>query len=424
MKKNKLFICGLAAALLALPCSGQVTWENGWTVLPDPNGLYYMGLDISSNGQYVCGTTGEGYMFITDLTTGTTSISEGEMVEARGVSDDGVAVGYNPNAVTLNIDGTLTELEPGAELGSLAEDITPDGSLIVGYSDFASSFPHACVYKDGVKTMLPEPTDKWLGFTDNGTQAKYVSDDGSVIVGWLYDDMATLPAIAWRENKDGSYSADPIMRGLFEPAYGDNPYWAFQPTGLSGNGRYVALILMESDSWEYTVGRYDLENNTLEVCEKSGEVTGDLSSTGIADDGTMIGYINSSTGGMYGRVGWIWKAGETAPQYISTVYSKAGFADFEGGDATANSPIKISADGRYIVGFGVSATGIQTYVLDTESYSDDYEPSSISNTVAGNEGGNEIKDVYSINGVKLHTPMTGVNIVRRGNGTTQKVIMK
>ena len=47
MKKNKLFICGLAAALLALPCSGQVTWENGWTVLPDPNGLYYMGLDIS-----------------------------------------------------------------------------------------------------------------------------------------------------------------------------------------------------------------------------------------------------------------------------------------------------------------------------------------------------------------------------------------
>ena len=63
-------------------------------------------------------------------------------------------------------------------------------------------------------------------------------------------------------------------------------------------------------------------------------------------------------------------------------------------------------------------------MLDTESYSDDYEPSSISNTVAGNEGGNEIKDVYSINGVKLHTPKTGVNIVRRGNGTTQKVIMK
>ena len=392
-------------------------------MLPDEDANYLMGLDISSNGRYVCGATGTGGMFIADLTTGTTQVVAGESIEARGVSDDGVAVGFNPNAVTFDISGTQTEIEPGTT-GSMAEDITPDGSLIVGYSDFDGVYPHACVYKNGVKTMLPEPTDKWLGFVDNGTQAKYVSDDGSVIVGWLYDDYSTMPAIAWRQNKDGSYSADPIMRGLFEAGDGDNPYRIFEATGLSGNGRYVALVLLLPYEWEYTIGRYDLDTDELEVYGKDGDITGDLCACGIADDGTMVGYVNGMDG-MYGRVGFIWKGGEAAPQYLSTLYPKAGFAGFESGAASSNSPIKITADGRYIVGFGIGGSGIQTYVFDTQSYSDDYvPPTGISNTVAGNGDSNEITDVFSINGVKLHTPMTGVNIVRRGDGTTKKIIVK
>lgn len=145
-------------------------------------GLGFLGLAISENGRYVCGDSEAGTGFIWDMQTNTTFYDAEKYPEAslERVSDNGVAVGYwGDDAVTFDINGTMTKLE--AEQGSplaKAKYITPDGKMVVGSIYNESYVSHGCVWIEGNKILLPEPTTEEIGFSVNGTQAIAASSGG------------------------------------------------------------------------------------------------------------------------------------------------------------------------------------------------------------------------------------------------------
>ena len=421
---KRFYFAALLAVVVALPGNAQTSeWENGFYTLPDAEDVGFMGLSISSDGHYISGTTSLGNMFIADVTTGESKVIEGTSLESCGVSDEGVAVGYLPNsytpsAITFDLAGNTTNLEDEGTV-SKANGITPDGKLIVG--SVYTEHTQAAVWVDGERTLLPESTDEWLGFESWGTEAKYASADGSVIVGSIMDIYETYPAMVWVKNLDGSYSAWPICRQCYEPEFGDNPYMIFMPTGISPNGRYIALSLMPMWNFSYIPARFDVETETIEVY--TGSEISDIETTGVADDGTIIGYVNGDMA-VYGRKGIIWKAGDT-PKYMSDVYPESTFTALESTTSSSNSPIQITADGRYIVGYGSTdvATSMFTYVFDTESYSDDYIPGGVSK-IESEVSKATTKAVYTLDGKKLHDPLPGINILKRMDGSASKVLVK
>ena len=108
--------------------------------------------------------------------------------------------------------------------------------------------------KKNVKASLPEPANKWLGFTNNGTSAKYINGDGTVIVGQIIDDMSSYPVVVWHMNTDSTYSVDPICRKYFETGDGNKTYWLFSASAVSNNGKWIALTVQKEWKLEFYNG--------------------------------------------------------------------------------------------------------------------------------------------------------------------------
>lgn len=261
-----------------------------------------------------------------------------------------------------------------------------------------------------------------MGFETYGTSAKHISGDGSVMVGQAIDNYSTFPALMWRKNKDGSYSADPsAVRRYFEAYEGDKPYYWFSASNVSNNGKWMAVYVQPSGGYDILPARYNLETDELEVAEV--EPSDDpydgqsYQTSGIADDGAVVGFF----GGMMMRQGFIWKGGEKEPKALAEVYDKCpllGEMDANGVHVAAD----ITSDGRYIMGFGVNTDWeFVTYVLDTEAYDPD-APTSVSTVEA--KTGNGKKAVFDISGKRLPASLRGISIVRDADGTVRKVIKK
>lgn len=382
-----------------------------------------MGLAISENGKYVSGTTMLGGSFVSELSTGRYAYFSSEDSQIRGVDNNGTGVGYDSyTPVTLNIDGTKTVLEMSGD-GGIAEATTPDGSIICGSSDWSDFYAtHACVWKDGVKMSLPEPTAESLGFNINGTSAKYINGDGTVIVGHIIDDMSSLPMLVWRLNEDGTaYDADPICTKYFESGEGDKPYWLFSATGISNNGRWLAVTVQKSGSWNTLLARYDLEKDTLYVCDDSNVSLYDsYVSTAIADDGTMIGYCES--GMTMKRTSLIWKAGEDEqPKAFTAEWPEV--SEFSKFDTDGfHVPCGITPDGNCITGFATDAAtwGYNTYVFNISDYA--------TGIASVNDDNADVNDKivarYTIDGKKIVNPVKGINIVKTADGRTYKQLVK
>lgn len=403
--------------MAALSASGQ----NGVKVLTpeDGEGHNLMGLQISGNGQYVCGASFEQQSFLTDVKSGKfVFVDAVDGTELRGVSDGGVASGFiDDNPFTVDINGTQKTI--GDQAG-IAEAITPDGKWIVGSSDWDEQYStHACIWTaDGEKRSLPEPTAKWLGFQHYGTAAKYINEDASVICGWMIDNYASYPVIVWRQNEDGSYSADPISRNLFEPEFGDNPYLAIMATGISRNGKYIALTVNPNNSSKTFPARYNVETDEIELADEASiPEYGMYMSGGIAEDGTLVGYIDE---GYSSRQAFIWKAGEKEPVKLSEAYPAATkFTEYDASMFHVAS--NITPDGKNILGFGINADGnMETYVFNV----DEYASTGINNATTGNAGGSKPSKTaqYSIDGKKLPSMAKGINILRMSDGKSRKVM--
>ena len=277
----------------------------------------------------------------------------------------------------------------------------------------------------GEKTDLPVPTDEELGFETNGSVAYYTNSDGSVIAGYVVDNYSTNPLLIWRLQDDGSYVCDPVCTRYFSPD-GDmegRPYVMFAAQGLSRNGRYVSLNVMDASSglYEQRIGRLDLETGEVEtyVADGSGDIqaNAEMQATQVSNDGTIIGWSLAGSWAMQVRSAVIWYKGEDPKLLSNVVPDVEEIANFD--SLGFNTVIDITPDGRYVVGFAMDEMyNYKGYVLDLGTAS-----SAINEVVKDDAEAYEVAR-YAINGTRLQAPTKGINIVKMSDGTTKKVIVK
>lgn len=350
----------------------------------------FQGETGSSNGKYVAGSNYE---------TGNAAIWDVEANKVIDMADfpggfhavnaKGVAVGEASYAImgqgtkgtTLYYDDTEIEVsyedidwETGepytvtyttpAESGSSAYAITEAGDIIAGYYYDASYNTKPCIWKAPFTTKasrieLPVPTDEEMGFIVNGAEARWISEDGSVIAGWAIDDYASDPLIIWEAQADGSYKVKPVSAAYNHPEGKNNSqYMFFEPQGLSANGKWVSLVVAapyDFENWEQPVlqtARLNLETGVLEVLP--GEVS--FSGYGISNDGTVAG----ATGGMVPvRNSYVWNPGETTCVELTTLVASDQLKSL-----TNPAVGYIAPDNSYVSGFGSDADwNIVTFVV-------------------------------------------------------------
>ncbi len=408
---------------------------------------YIMAQAMSTDGKYVTGSIGfasEG-TFVFDTETSEMSVYYSQSLygsEGRGVSDTGVAACYDDGPMTFSITGEEIRLEGDTESGNIAEAITPDGTIVVGAVTKTDSNPegfggidgHACYWKEGKAEMLEEPSGDVLGLKTlfdetetsfDGSHATKISADGSVIVGYFIDRWASRPCIAWTLNEDGTYTCDPICKGYWEEdrywdddaskTEADSPYFQFLATGLSKNGKYISLDLSPStfDDDPTQIGRFDMDTRELEVTQ--GDTA--FSCKDVADDGTVV----AKSGGGHA---FIWKPGTSVPTSFQEAYPLVEeFATFD--TYGWHTPMAISPDGRYILGFvtiadySLESDYYEFYVFDTVQY--EKAADGIVSITSDEQG--ETEAVYGIDGRKRSGLQHGVNIVKK-NGIVSKHLVR
>lgn len=450
--------------IFTLCCILAATYANAQTLTKfttEENENGYQVMDISNNGKYIGGVTLLGEMFIIDVEKKEAKLKEtldpNGGAEIRGVSNNGIGVGFNEIIATLSAGGEFKVVEEKSEDSyGLGEDISDDGTIIAGamvnnnYGDGWLKKP--CIWINGVRKMLPEPTTEEIGFNYNGASTKHISADGSVILGHLMDDVSLEPAALWIKDGD-TYRLDSIWKGRFHPTQYDEelgdfrkydePYVNFRWGGLSANGKYAVLTISENlgeEENEYgwvvqintedRIGIYDIENKELKIITIDGnhgiDAGTSVTPTAVSNDGTVVGY---TTGQWFDpRNAIILKAGENQPRLLKDVYgSLEALAEYD--DNGFHTVTGITGDGRYITGFGsvlsekeidgeiIPTAIVVSYVLDTKGNITD-GISNITNNTKKNA------EYFTVDGRKISAPVKGLNIIKTSNGETRKFFVK
>lgn len=364
-----LFPMGAAAqSLKVAPVSGRYQLE---------------ALGMSENHRYVTGlniATYKGFIWDTQTDSVVEHTKDYLNCDFRAVTNDGRAFGIlgeesmvTTYAAWFDMEGEeyyLENFEP-----SQCFDVTPDGRIAVGcLIDTIMWFPTACIWRDGVRELLPVPTPEECGFSHDGANAQFISSDGSVIAGYLQDDLSSRPAIVWLLQADGSYAYNVISSKYWS---NDNKklYRTFQCLALSDNGEWLAIAAKPRDVNEVPqperVARYHLKTNRLQVSTKPYDLaaSGEESyPSGIANDGTLVGSIIYES--IY-RMGLIWKANKTCAETMANFF--ADVKQLSHYDELMHSGIAISGDAQYICGYGLPIIvqdgevdyQYESYLLDT-----------------------------------------------------------
>lgn len=381
-------------------------------------------LGMSTDGAYLCGTDALERSFVYDVKADSVSWYEpvDDMgAELRHVSRSGMAVGFNGPAITQSIDAlTITNLRPGLA-GSLFNDVTPDGTVAVGFM-WNENYEDTPVYFKGGKFYdLPIPTEEELGFGTQGVRCISVSDDASVILGQVTDDYGTMPMILWKRAADGSYTAELTCKDYFEAEDGSKPYWMFTPMDISSNGKWVALALIKNGDYEnQCLGRYNVETGELEYVDATG-INGDdmpamCQPSSIANDGTMIGITGN---GMFiPRQGFYSKPGEPITLLSKLYDAVPQFAAWD--ELGFHTPMNISDDGKYISGFAFNEEYIyEPYIFNVA----DYVSTGVAPTEIAKDNSN-VKKIYTPDGKMVEKMQRGMNIFKMANGRTRKMMNK
>ncbi|MGN0033781.1 MAG: hypothetical protein ACI358_08425 [Candidatus Limimorpha sp.] len=418
--KKTLLTLALSIAMSAF------AWAQQLEIFANPAGAYgaIQVLTMSDNSMFVAGTTETMAGFIMNVETG--DIVYDESIDAygaemRGVSNDGIAVGMNGNAIALDITtGEKMELETPENNNSIANAITPDGSLIVGVCYHDGYIENPAIWDQfGVLTLLPEPTPEELGFSYNGSRAVAVSEDGKTIIGYIVDDMAGHPMIFWTLQDNGEWLLDiTVATTLYEPAWGDKPYFTIEPVCVSANGRYVALNLAFNDeNFSTGLGVYDMESGEVSVIPSGEEFQqAAFYPSSISNESDIVGQIIL---GPTSRNAFFYQHDDEMVRTFGEVFPEPDFAILA--NSPACIPTKITPNSSKIAGWFIdpdtysyfsfiiilSTEGIEEIIIDNNS-SSDAVPVAIYNTA----------------GMLLDRPTTGVNIIMMSDGTSKKVLVK
>ncbi len=422
-----LMACGMASAqeLTYVPYS-----ENG----------YLTGSTISNNGRYVGGGDRGGQAFIVDMTTGELKYFASPNVFEEGdddvaasvcfITDEGVGVGY--------LEGSATRFDfATGEYTKLRDDLSTinytsqDGAFMCGYTYNEAYITNPCWWKDGVMKQLPQPAANRFDFGTNGASVVAASADGRTIIGYIVDDFATNPLLVWHLDKgDSTYSVEPICKNWFDGTFnldGRQPYDYFEGAAISANGKWIALNLHVKDpDWTLNTGmtmaRYNVETDSLQLLD-CPDADGDIYyyATGIANDGTVVGYIEESG---YMRTAVICPSGETEVETMSDAYPEIpAIAIMD--ENSMNTPCAITPDGRYIVGFGYANLTeddlcFATWRIDTQS-----NATGVESVETKKETSDAAISTYSIDGTKVNRAKArGVLIEKMGNGAARKVVRR
>ena len=276
----------------------------------------------------------------------------------HAVNGQGVAVGdfgamsVGSHAIMCDVNNPgdyVILYEEEGDAGNVAYGISEDGKTVVGFHFDAAWVTHGCVWTDGgeVRTDLPWPTAEECGFDVDYASARGISGDGSVIMGYAQEsNFGSWVLICWKRQADGSYAVNAEgAKKFFEYDYQlGKPYMTFEPTGLSYNGEWVALTVVEEYDpfdWSYTpmnlAARLNVKSNTLEVLPG---VAANIFS--VSDNGTAVGRMTDET---FADHGIVWNAGTEELQQIEDICAD------ELADAMSTS---LSA----IIGDGTAATGV------------------------------------------------------------------
>lgn len=271
MKKITTLLMGLLMASVAM---AQIPF---WTAPTNINGAAtnLLGTSMSNNHKYVAGeemdtrvpfiwnTETQDVQFI-QANDASNMVMNGAF---NGVNNSGIAVGSVQSqndgisiAIMANMaeGGNYTTLyRNDSDQGSDAYGITEDGSVIVGFHFDESWTAKACIWTNNGqnRTDLPAPTVAQLGFEFDYVAARWISGNGNVILGYAQDyNSGEWVAMAW--GKVG-YEYTPYCfannyyqgytlddEGMAVIPESPNPYFAFEPTALSYDGNYAALKLV------------------------------------------------------------------------------------------------------------------------------------------------------------------------------------
>lgn len=396
-----------------------------------------MGLSISPDGKYACGSIemGSGY-FVADLVNNDfmVEISEDpEGAELRHVDNNGLAIGYNGPGITYSIDGVETVLATPSDDYKyvLGEALTNDGSLLVGSLVAKGYLTYAAYSKAGGEwTLLPEAEEALLGeYAGTGSAAKYVSGDGKVILGSIGN---FGPAVLWTIGDNGEYVVDPLFSKYVimtdeDIAAGEKTLYGLQPTGLSNNGKYALLqgTIVDGEVPVSVPVVYNVVSKELTIYSEPQEIdqTGmGLMPTAIADNGTMVGIVGTQP--LYESFGsFIWEAGKDQAVMFGQAF--AAYDEMFGpADAIGYClPTGMSADGRYILGYGFYSEDFEdaeapayfaTYLIDVKGTTGVESVETASNT--------SVAQIYSVDGIQRARLAKGINIVRMSDGSVRKIV--
>lgn len=402
-----------------------------------------IGLGISPDGKYVCGITmtDEVGYFLGSLETDDyyyMFTEDDEGAELRHISNNGVAIGYNGPGVIVNLDGTETVLDtPEGYNYVLGETLSNDGSILVGSATGSHYDTYGAYSKDNgaTWTILPMPDDDVLGvYAGDGSMAKWMSGDGKYILGHVGN---FGPAILWTLNDSGEYEADPIFARYM--AIGDDDdaekeFFSFIPANISNNGKYVVISASTLEGESVAVV-YDTDTKDITVYNEPQSVIPEeyaemmslgLTPTAIDNNGTFVGYIGTM---MYNFGGFIMKAGETQAELLSEAYPESAETLMVMDAMTySNVPTCMSADGRYILGYGMYAEYMEdfddyigyylTYVIDTNG-----DSSAVTEIDSESADVNPV-EYYTVDGRRLQTGVKGLNIVKMSDGSVRKTFIR
>ncbi|MCY3000748.1 MAG: hypothetical protein NTV21_02920 [Planctomycetota bacterium] len=322
------------------------------------------------------------------LAQGSISSLGASNVRASGISPDGQAVaGYGSNLAHYWTTVFPAFVSAGDGLGSEVKISNGATFMSADITDPANNLKTAARWDASSSLWTPLPT---LG-SSSGTSASTAYDmsgDGGRIVGLAWKTAGEAHAFSWTP------AGGTVDIGLWQPG----PGWSSRANAVSSNGQFAAGLQTSPQRairWNLAAGT----GTYLGSLSPSNPVYGPSTAFGISADGTYVvgtsdsrAFIWSAATGMqtvgvlgtpglgnagYGLavssdgntvVGWsganfinsealIWKRGWAVPEKLQDYLVNNGVPEAASQWQVLKYAADISDDGRFIVGWGVTASG-------------------------------------------------------------------